>query len=84
MHVSVETGASAKAQVERAKLADLAESVFGQHLSMTRTDLESTVKKRLKVGESTAYRKTAQMISEGFILKSAAGLYVLAGKTERK
>jgi hypothetical protein len=84
MHVSVESGASAKTQAARAKLADLAESVFGSHPSMQRNDLEKTVRKRLNVSESTAYRKVADMVDAGVIKKSVAGLYAIACPAESK
>jgi hypothetical protein len=84
MHVSVESEATAKIEVERRELADLAESVFADRPAMRRTELETTFKTRLKVGESSAYRKAHRMIELGIIEKTVAGLYVIPCAAQTK
>lgn len=84
MHVSIESKATTKDAAERHTLADLAESIFGDHPAMKRSDLEMTVQNRLKVEESTAYRRVKRMIDLTVIKKSVLGFYEIARPAESK
>jgi hypothetical protein len=81
MHLSVASRGLCKDQTDRENLLAVAEDLFRDHPAMRYTDLQVTVKNRLTVSDKTAERKVARMTQLGVITKSAAGLYVIAGKT---
>jgi hypothetical protein len=82
LHVSVECAGAAKQEAERKELTKLAEGIFAECPVMRRKELEATVKTKLKVSESSAYRKVDRMIELTVIKKTEDGLYTFAGFTE--
>lgn len=77
MHVTGVALKPSKDTALRKRCADLAESVFADRPSMRRNDLEDAIVHRLKVGESTAYRRAKEMIECGVIKQAELGLYVI-------
>lgn len=78
MHVSVESKAASKQELERQALSELFADVFSERPSMRYCDLVSTVKTRLSVEPRTAERKISHAVTLGVIKKSVARLYTLS------
>jgi hypothetical protein len=79
MHLSVESRADSKANLELEQLTDLFQGVFSTRPAMSFTDLKTTVKKAVTVGDRTAERKIAQAVTLEILKKTFAGLYELKG-----
>jgi hypothetical protein len=85
MHVSVESHADAKEDLEFAELSNVFKTAFGNHPSMSFSDLRTatveaikvTDKKAVSVSDRTAERKIARADTLGIIKKELAGLYIL-------
>jgi hypothetical protein len=77
MHVMVQSLKTAKDDVERDVLVELARDIFADRPSMRYADLQTTVKNRLTVSDKTAERKVTRCRQLGIVKKTTAGLYVL-------
>ena len=85
MHVSVKSQADAKEDLEFAELSNVFKTAFGNHPSMSFSDLRTatveavkvTDKKAVSVSGRTAERKIARADTLGIIKKELAGLYTL-------
>jgi hypothetical protein len=75
MHVSVESRADAKEDLELEQLTNLFQRAFSTRPAMSFSDLTATVKSAVTVSESTAIRKIKEAVTLGIIKKTFAGLY---------
>jgi hypothetical protein len=79
MHISVESAALAKAELEREELTKLFKGAFSSRPAMSHGDLKVTVKKAVTVSDKTAERRITQAVTLEIIKKTFAGLYELRG-----
>jgi hypothetical protein len=73
MHTSIESADDAKADVEFQELTGLFQKAFASRPDMSFTNLKTTVKKAVTVGDRTAERKIAQAVTLEIIKKNIRG-----------
>lgn len=77
MHVSCGTAREIKATAKSAKFREEVESIFGEAIEYSFTDYVAKIRESVGVAKSTAEQRVKKYAGEGFVQKSADGIYRL-------